>query len=88
MSLRLTALASEPVGRLLPAPAVPRWQLCPLELEGAALRPPMRLLTTWTVDWGCGKTWGGWPRAAEGLSESERPRDGGGEGLAGKIRSG
>lgn len=48
----------------------------------------MRLLTTWTVDWGCGKTWGGWPRAAEGLSESERPRDGGGEGLAGKIRSG
>lgn len=48
----------------------------------------MHLLTTWTMDWGHGKTWGGWPCAAGGLSESEHPRDGGGEGLVGKIRSG
>lgn len=59
VSLRLTALASDPWGRSSQRPLCPRRQLCPLEPEGAALRPPMHLLTTWTVDWGHGKTWGG-----------------------------
>ena len=68
-----TALASEPMGRLLPAPAVPLGGssvLC--SWKGQCRGPPMHPLTTWTVHWGRGKTWGGWPCAA-GRSGGEWP---------------